>query len=53
MTFGLDQKTIDRISFIFSGYTEVEQVIIYGSHAKGSYRNGSDIDLTLIGNNPD
>ena len=51
MKFGLDQKTIDRISLVFSGYTEVEQVIIYGSRAKGNYRNGSDIDLTLVGNN--
>ena len=36
---------------VFSEYTEVEQVIIYGSRAKGNYRNGSDIDLTLKGNN--
>ena len=51
MKFGLDQKTIDRISLVFSGYTEIEQVIIYGSRAKGNYRNGSDIDLTLVGDN--
>ncbi len=26
MKFGLDQKTIDRISLVFSRYTEIEQV---------------------------
>ena len=26
-------------------------VIIYGSRAKGNYKNGSDIDLTFIGKN--
>ena len=26
-----------------------EEVIIYGSRAKGNYREGSDIDITLIG----
>ncbi|MDX5443176.1 MAG: nucleotidyltransferase domain-containing protein, partial [Hymenobacteraceae bacterium] len=30
---------------------EIEQVIIYGSRAKGNYREGSDIDITLKGNN--
>ncbi len=49
MKFGLDQKTIDRISLVFSKYTEVKQVVIYGSRAKGNYRNGSDIDLSLKG----
>ncbi|TDE16379.1 nucleotidyltransferase domain-containing protein [Dyadobacter psychrotolerans] len=32
----------------FSGgekYPQVEEVILYGSCAKGNYRNGSDIDL--------
>ena len=28
----------------------VEQVILYGSRAKGNYKEGSDIDLTLKGN---
>jgi predicted nucleotidyltransferase len=28
---------------------EVEKAILYGSRAKGNYRKGSDIDLTLEG----
>ena len=27
----------------------MEQAILYGSRAKGNYKNGSDIDLTLRG----
>jgi uncharacterized protein len=47
--FGLKTKTIAKIQAIFKKYSEVKQVIIYGSRAKGSYRPGSDIDLTLKG----
>lgn len=30
-------------------YEQVEEVVIYGSRAKGNYKPGSDIDLTLKG----
>lgn len=49
MNFGLPEETIHRINSVFEKHTEVEQVWIYGSRAKGNYRNGSDIDLTLKG----
>ncbi|NYT26893.1 MAG: nucleotidyltransferase domain-containing protein [Candidatus Thiodubiliella endoseptemdiera] len=29
----------------------MEKVILYGSRAKGNYKDGSDIDVTLIGKN--
>ena len=48
-TFGLKEATIQKIHSIFKKYPEVEKVILYGSRAKGNYKNGSDIDLTLIG----
>jgi len=48
MKFGLKQDHINLINEIFAQYPFVEQVIIYGSRAKGNYRKGSDIDLTLI-----
>jgi len=37
------------MSAVFSRWPGVEQVILYGSRAKGTYRDGSDIDLTIIG----
>ena len=51
MTFGLTAETIHKINAVFMQYPTVEKVILYGSRAKGNYRNGSDIDLTLIGEN--
>jgi len=48
--FGIYQKTTDELMSIFKKYDNIEKVIIYGSRAKGNYREGSDIDLTLIGN---
>lgn len=49
MTYGLSEKTIQGIQDVFARHTQVEQAIIYGSRAKGNYRNGSDIDLVLVG----
>lgn len=49
MKFGLTENTIKKINAAFAKYAPIEKVIIYGSRAKGNYKNGSDIDLTLIG----
>ena len=47
--FGLKEATINKIIAVFAKYTQIEKILLYGSRAKGNYRNGSDIDLTLIG----
>ena len=49
MKYGLPQATIEAIVNVLANYAEVEKVVLYGSRAKGNYRNGSDIDLTLEG----
>ena len=49
LTYGLSPKTIKSIQNLLSEYSEVEKAILYGSRAKGTFRNGSDIDLTLKG----
>jgi len=41
----------EKINSVFNKYNSIEKVIIYGSRAKGNYKTGSDIDLTLIGEN--
>jgi predicted nucleotidyltransferase len=46
--FGLSSKTISALKSVFSKYPQIERVIIYGSRAKGNFRPGSDIDLTLV-----
>lgn len=47
--FGLSETTIRTIHAIFQTHPNIEQAIIYGSRAKGNYKPGSDIDLTLVG----
>lgn len=47
--YGLKKKHITAINSVFGKNPEIKQVILYGSRAKGNYRNGSDIDLTLKG----
>ncbi len=48
MKFGLKETTIEDIGAVFAGFPQVEKAVLYGSRAKGSYKNGSDIDLTLL-----
>jgi len=49
MSFGLKQVTLEHIQSVFAKHLEIDHVVIYGSRAKGNFRNGSNIDLTLIG----
>lgn len=45
--FGLKPETINKIQAVLSAFPEIEEALIYGSRAKGNYKNGSDIDLSL------
>lgn len=47
--FGLSKNTIELVCSVFAKYPSIEKVVLYGSRAKGNYREGSDIDLTLLG----
>lgn len=47
MGYGLSDRTLSTLEGIFRKYPGIKQVILYGSRAKGNYREGSDIDLTL------
>ncbi|HEX2869409.1 MAG TPA: nucleotidyltransferase domain-containing protein [Ignavibacteriales bacterium] len=51
MKFGLDENTIEQIKAVFVSFPEIEEAVLYGSRAKGNFKNGSDIDLTLKGEN--
>jgi predicted nucleotidyltransferase len=46
---GLSTKTVQQLQTVLAGFPQVEKAVIYGSRAKGTYRTGSDIDLTLFG----
>ena len=47
MKYGLPDRTLYTLNTIFRKYPGIREVILYGSRAKGNYRNGSDIDLSL------
>ena len=50
MRYGLSNKVITKIIQVFSQFPQIKEAILYGSRAKGNYKNGSDIDLVLKGN---
>ena len=45
--FGLLDSDIAFLSNLFLNYTSIDEVIIFGSRAKGNYKNGSDVDLAI------
>ncbi len=49
MKYGLPDTTLQKIRAVLKNYPQVDQAILYGSRAKGNYKRGSDIDLTLRG----
>lgn len=50
-TFGITEKSYQLLLNAFIKFEEVEQVILFGSRAKGNYKKGSDIDLAIKGKN--
>lgn len=49
MTFGLADKDRAKICDVFKKFPDIEQALIFGSRALGSFKAGSDIDLALKG----
>ena len=46
-SFGLPERTVNELLEFFKKKAEIQKVIIYGSRAKGTYKNGSDIDFAI------
>lgn len=47
--FGLPPATLEKLRSVFARHRAIETVVLYGSRAKGNYHPGSDIDLTIKG----
>jgi len=45
--FGLKTETTEKIRVALAGFEQIRTAILYGSRAKGNFKPGSDIDLTL------
>lgn len=46
---GLSDATLEQICATLARFAQVEKGVLYGSRAKGNFKPGSDIDLTLRG----
>jgi predicted nucleotidyltransferase len=49
MPYGLTDEALGRIRAVLAAHRGVERAVLYGSRAKGNFRDGSDIDLCLVG----
>ncbi len=47
--FGLSTDTLRNLRGVLAQDPHIEKTLMYGSRAKGNYKTGSDIDITLIG----
>jgi predicted nucleotidyltransferase len=46
---GLLESDMLEISAVLEKFPQIEKAIIFGSRAKGNFKNGSDVDLALKG----
>lgn len=51
LNFGLSHSIIEDMRQVFSKYPEIQSVLVFGSRAKSTFRDGSDIDLAVIAPN--
>ena len=49
MKYGLSERTVAQICAVLAQYPAVHRAVLYGSRAKGNFKPGSDIDLSLFG----
>lgn len=49
MKYGLEEAYLAELRQIFESIPQIEAVVLYGSRARGDYRDRSDIDLSLQG----
>jgi len=49
MTHGISEEIVEKICNVLSRHPSVEKAVLYGSRAKGTFKPGSDIDLSLHG----
>lgn len=50
MKFGLKARELDEIKILYYLFPEIDEIIIFGSRARGDYSRVSDIDIAIKGN---
>jgi predicted nucleotidyltransferase len=48
-SLGLSDSQLSLIKGVFAQYENIEKAIVFGSRAKGNFKQHSDIDLALFG----
>lgn len=48
---GLKPEIQEQLHKAFKSFNKIEKVVLFGSRAKGNFKDGSDIDLCLYGAN--
>ena len=51
--FGLSEKVVENLKTVFAENAKIDKAIVFGSRAKGNYKEGSDIDITIKGQSLD
>lgn len=49
MPYGLTDNEMQILHDLFAENEKIEQVLLYGSRAKGTYKLFSDVDITIVG----
>lgn len=50
MKYGLSDASVLKIYDVFRRNSKIKEAVVFGSRAMNTYREGSDIDITLKGN---
>lgn len=45
--FGINDSSYEEIMTLFKSFDDLDEVYIFGSRARGDYKDGSDIDLAI------
>ncbi len=53
MRYGLPEEHIKIILDYIARHSEIEEAVLFGSRALGTYKPGSDVDIALKGNQVD
>ena len=47
--YGLPEIDFNKVVSILKSNSKVEQAVLFGSRAKGTFSNGSDVDIAVMG----
>ena len=49
MTLGLSDKELGEVTLVFKRFPGIQEAVLFGSRALGTFKPGSDVDIALKG----